>query len=321
MITSKIDETEFYILRYSLIEEKQKTCFPKALPFPKGNAIEIAILNDKEWLDKGTKFSFVGFKKVKFSGDNIQNLAEYLYIGKFARLRKAKLGGKIPGDIVDHEEDDWIPIIVIFDTKNQFIFVQKNYKFANVNDVKYICRKIENGLLDSVLPEYNYNIFVEPIPKQGGFWSIVDTHEKIYELDMTLISPNILQTNQKARKALENIQDLYSPDKTEIKMKSKSGSLEVPKNPIENYIEYIEEGEGEWKVKVNENGRKKTISSYHMAETIILPIYKEENELIFDNQYELDVMSNQEYDVEHLNSFAKRLVKRIFLYIDGRRNE
>lgn len=321
MITAKIDETEFYILRYSLVEEKQKTCFPKALPFPKGSAIEIAILNDKEWFDKGTKFSFVGFKKVKFNGDNIQDLAGCLYIGKFARLRKAKLGGKIPGDIVDHEEDDWIPIIVIFDTKNQFIFVQKNYKFSNVNDVKYICRKIENGLLDSVLPEYNYNIFVEPIPKQGGFWSIVDTHEKIYELDMTLISPNILQTNQKARKALENIQNLYSPDKTEIKMKSKSGSLEVPKNPIKDYIEYIEEGEGEWKVKVDEKGRKKTISSYHMAETIVLPIYKEENEIIFNDQYELDITNNQEYDVNHLNSFAKRLVKRIFSYIDSRINE
>ena len=38
MITTKIDETEFYILRYSLTEEKQKSCFPKALPFPKAIA-------------------------------------------------------------------------------------------------------------------------------------------------------------------------------------------------------------------------------------------------------------------------------------------
>lgn len=321
MITTKIDETEFYILRYSLTEEKQKSCFPKALPFPKGNAIEVAILNDQEWLDKGTIFSFVGFKKVHFNNLDTKNIAEYLYIGKFARLRKAKLGGKIPGDIIDHEEDDWIPVIVIFDTKNQFIFVQKSYKFSNGDNIRYICRKIEKGLLNSVLPEYNYNIFVEPVPKQGGFWSIVDTHEKIYELDMTLISPNILQTNQKARKALENIQDLYSPDKTEIKMKSKSGSLEVPKNPIGDYIEYIEEGEGEWKVKVDEKGRKKTISSYHMAETIVLPIYKEEDELIFRDQYELDVVNDRESDINNLNSFARRLVKRVYSYINDRRNE
>ena len=310
----RTNEETFYVFRYSLIEEQQEVLISKKLPVPKGNAIEVAIINDREWEDKNVKFSFVGFNKSIYSSNEDKKKRQSIFIGKLARLKKTNFGEKVPGDIVDHEEDDWIPVIVIFDTIEQLIFVQKSYKFG---DVKYISRKLQKGLVDAILSEYNYQIFVGPVPVKGEFWHTVKKYEKIYELDLVLISPNILETNRKARSALEALHNLYSQDKTEIKMKSKSGNLEIPQEPTKDYIEYIEEGEGEWKLKVGINGAKKQITSSMLAETIQLPISKNLNKTSINTQYELDV---QEVNVTNKNDgeIPIKIADRILDFIKRR---
>ena len=137
---------------------------------------------------------------------------------------------------------------------------------------------------------------------------------------MILISPNILETNKKARSALEALHSLYSQDKTEIKMKSESGNLKIPELPTEDYVEYIEEGEGEWKLKVNDNGVRKIISSASLTETIELPVHKNVNEVLLNSQYELDVQEVQEVqDYDNVQSrVATKLTDRILDFIKRR---
>jgi len=312
----KTSEGTFYVFRYSLVKEQQEVLDPIDLPIPKGDAIKVAITNDREWKDKHVQFSFVGFNNSIMSHSQGKQDRSNIFIGKLARLKKTNVGEKVPGDIVNSIEDDWIPVIVIFDTVDQLIFVQKSSKFG---EVKYIARKLQNGLFDPILSEYNYRVFVEPIPVKGQFWHTVNKYKKIYELDLVLISPNILETNKKARSALEALHGLYSQDKTEIKMKSESGNLEIPEKPTGDYIEYIEEGEGEWKLKVDAKGTKRLISSSMLTETIELPINKSLNEVLLNNQYELDVQEVQDYD-NRQDKVTVKLADRILDFIK-RRND
>lgn len=310
----RTSESTFYVFRYSLVEEKQETLIPVKLPAIKGDAIKVAVTDDREWMDKNVKFSFVGFSDSIRRDSKETNKRSSILIGKLARLKKTNVGEKIPGDIVNSVEDDWIPVIVIFDTVEQLIFVQKSSKFG---DVKYIAKKLQKGLFDPILLNYNYRVFVEPIPVKGEFWHAVNKYNRIYELNLILISPNILETNKKARSALEALHSLYSQDKTEIKMKSESGNLKIPELPTEDYVEYIEEGEGEWKLKVNDNGVRKIISSASLTETIELPVHKNVNEVLLNSQYELDVQEVQDYDNVQ-SRVATKLTDRILDFIKRR---
>ena len=59
----RTSESTFYVFRYSLVKEQQETLIPVNLPTIKGDAIKVAVTDDREWMDKNVKFSFVGFSR------------------------------------------------------------------------------------------------------------------------------------------------------------------------------------------------------------------------------------------------------------------
>lgn len=310
-----INFKRFYVLRYSLVKNEQDSLLPNPLPKVKGKTIEIALKDgDSEWMDKNVRFSLVGFHNISPQ----HNLDNYdFYFGKLARLNHVKIGEKVPRDIVEHKQEDWNSINVIFEMKTQLIFIQKKAKFDNGN-VSYICRKLENGLNQVILPYYNYKLFIEPINVKGTFWTEVKRHTKIYELDLKLISPNILETNRKARESLEILQSLYSQEETEIKLKNSQGNLDIPKTPTDNYIDYIEEGEGEWVLEVEENGKKKKISNMNLVDTIELPVNESmSSDIDTDSvlQYGLELGNNS----KTTDRATESIIDKIRAYIHKRR--
>lgn len=262
-------ERSFIVLRYFLVEEDQTQIEAKMLPAIKGEAVIDAFIPERDWMKNRVSYSFVGFSAAR-PGDHETFPDNRFYTGKIAKLRKARMGEKVPGDIVAYEEDDWIPLITIFDTESQYIFVQKDRKFGNIQQ---ICTALESGLRETVLSIYNHRVFVKPKPTEGKFWEVIRSHKKIYKLELRLISPNILQTNVKARDALSALKELFGQDELVLKLMNDSGSMEVPTQPTTDYIEYIEEGEGGWRVTTEgDHGGKKSHTSSDDAETIDLEV-------------------------------------------------
>jgi len=139
---------EFLILRYSLVEEQQDVINKvEPLPIPKGKAIMTVFNNgDREFTNNKVEYAFVGFSLVNSTNTYSFPKERYL-VGKLAKLRKAHVGKKIPGDIVKHKEDDWIPLITIFDLEKQYILVQKETKFG---DESQITNTIQAGLRELI---------------------------------------------------------------------------------------------------------------------------------------------------------------------------
>lgn len=262
-------EQRFVTLRYFLIEEGPVLFEPETLPRIKGEAILTALDKDREWLKRGVRYAFLGFTAtVPDQADNFP--ANRFVVGKIAKHRKAHVGERVPGDIIEHEEDDWIPLIVIIDLLTQTIYARKDSRFGTVQQ---ICTAIEAGVRSSILSTYNHRIFVEPKPVEGTFWEVIESHRKIYRLELRLVSPNILQTNIKAREAISALSDLYGQDEVSFKMKNDSGDLQVPKEPTADYINYIEQGEGTWRTTTEgKHGGKKSHSSADSAETLELDV-------------------------------------------------
>jgi len=115
---------EFIVFRYSLVEEAQQALIVEPLPDPKGEAVTFALLGDPEFSRNNVSYAFVGFSRVIHTP--IFRFQENRYLaGKVAKLRKAQVHEKIPGDIIEHEADDWVPLVAIFDLFEQYIFVQR----------------------------------------------------------------------------------------------------------------------------------------------------------------------------------------------------
>ncbi|TCT24304.1 hypothetical protein [Thiobaca trueperi] len=302
----------FVVLRYFLIEEAQQSFNAEPLPAIKGMAILDALMPEREWRRNGVFYSFVGFSAIS---PNITNTfpPNRFYAGKIAKLRKAHVGEKIPGDIVEHEKDDWIPLTTIIDSQTQTILVQKDWRFGTTDQ---ICAALESGLRGPVLAVYNHRVFVESKPIRGKFWEVINTHSKLYKLELRLISPNILQTNVKARNAILALKELFGQDEFQLKMKNDSGSLEVPENPTSDYIEYIEEGEGSWRVTTEGlRGGKRVHSSEDSAETLDLGAASYETNEIKS----LRSLASEEYEPA-LNRAErqKSMVEKAFRHITGR---
>jgi len=249
---------EFLFLRYSLVEESQGVLDSLPLPSPKGEAVIVAINQEREFSVNGVSYSFVGFSAVEPTENSVFPEGRF-WMGKLAKLRQAHVGRKVPGDIVETREDDWQPVLAIFDLQRQFIVVETDWRFGTSYQT---IRALQGGLRQPILRDYNHSIFVEGCVRKEHFWNIVESHQKIYKLEVKLISPNILETNLSARDALKALKDLFGQDQIKINLINEQGELSIPQNPINDYIEYIQEGEGTWSVTTEgDHGGKKTHSS------------------------------------------------------------
>lgn len=266
------DKKDFLVLRYSLVEEPQHSITVEPLPNVKGRAALVALQGDREFQLNGVHYGFLGFSEVKSSPiTSIES--ERFFIGKVARLKQAHVGKKIPGDILETREDDWIPLLTIFDVIGQYIFVRKDYRFGTPEQTM---RALQAGIREPIMANFNHRAFVEACTRKEKFWEIVAEHKRIYKLELRLISPNILETNLRARDALAAMKDLFQQDQVVITLNNESGDLTVPKVPIADYLEYIEEGEGAWALTTEgRQGGKKTYSSSDNIDTIAVNVLEE----------------------------------------------
>lgn len=283
-------QKEFLVLRYSLIEDAQNSIAAEALPSIKGKAILASIEQDREFRLNGVQYSFVGFSEANPTKQSKVEASRFL-IGKFAKLKKTHVGIKIPGDIVETEEDDWLPLLTVFDLKRQYIFLAKDWRFGTPEQT---VRAIQGGLREPVLAKYNHRVFVEGITRGESFWKVIKQHKRIYKLELRLISPNILDTNLRAREALAALKSLFSQDQVDITLNSEAGQLTIPSEPVESYLEYIEEGEGTWAVTTEgvHGGKKKHSSS----ENIVIAQLDLETEREFDSSTQLQLDSINSVD-------------------------
>lgn len=260
---------DFLMLRYSLIEEAQQSSVVEPVPTPKGRAVLKAIETDREFVSGRAKYGFVGFKPViPWPGGGFR--ADRFYIGKTAKLKQAHRGTKVPGDIIETKEDDWVPLLTIVDVETQHIIIRKDWRFGTPEQT---IRIVQDGLRDPIRAYYNFRVFVEGKTKIEHFWSVVGSHRRIYNLEIKLISPNILETNRSAREALSALKELFGQDELAIKLRSESGDLTVPPDPLGSYLEYIEEGEGSWSLTTEgERGGKRKHSSVDSIDLLSLPI-------------------------------------------------
>jgi hypothetical protein len=260
-----IKEREFAVMRYSLIEEAQAVFGASLLPDQKGEAIVPALKDGRGFELSGVEYRFLGFDAVD----------ERLLVGKIAKRRVAQIGVLADRDVVEVGQEDWVASILVVDTKDQYVLVSRNWKFGD--DGQHL-RALEAGINRFALPAFNHKCFVRPVVERGVFWRIISDKRRLYRLRLRLVSPNILETDKAARAAVESLQNAFNQDEASIDLKNDAGLLRIP-DWLRGYVDYIENGEGEWRLVTEGDSLfgKKSFRSSDSVETVMLDTSEDES--------------------------------------------
>lgn len=256
-------EIEFLLFRYTLPPPVSRPLFVQPLPTPRGAAVVTAII-DRRHANKPFPYwrrnnAWVGFREV---GEDTG-----VYVGRVAKQIVLDKGDLVEGDVLSSSVESWLPLWCVFDTRRQLVAVEKSGDFGST---EHIQKTITAGLRKPILARYGHRVHVEPLTEVESFWKIIGEHEKLYRIELRLISPNLLEANRRASESLKALKQIFGQDEVNIKLENYKGNLKADDKVLQDYLEFAAVGEGRWKVVVRKIAEraKKTFSSLGFIRSI-----------------------------------------------------
>lgn len=182
-------------------------------------------------------------------------------------------------DIENIAEVDYPFIYVIIDTRRQIVlFELKTSVFSSLNVAK---EKLKT-CFENIFTLYGFEVLFEEIADSSTFWTFVNDSHGIYEVSMTLNSPNLFGGFNDTNDMLKDISKTYNNNQTMIKLSAKEANLtNIDQNnkALKDAVEYTSGGGGEWTLTVSskENTRKTYKSKHNIRKVTVRQIDNGEN--------------------------------------------
>lgn len=274
-----MEQQEYSITRYSIIPSDQisgQLSFgtKSGVAFTKEEAFKSAIHNIKVNTHKDIvlkKEHVEEHYRIYF----INELSDGMVLLQFAKEKKITVNQVTEEAIEEVKLPDYPNIKIIINYEKQYFFIQNN---RNLATTKSIIKNFEK-CIDKIFEELYlfYVIKIELITSANKFWSLVEEHKgTIKYAEFQLVSPNFLGMNTSTNTMLKQYRDQNNNEILKVGFENEKGKLKLCTEMIEELIEYISNGCGNWKLKVL--GNKKTITSETAPLTIPLPKYFDENQ-------------------------------------------
>ena len=288
----------FKILRYALIPYDQTDAWERPLPEPKGRAIEVALplreTHPRLFQYRNRDHALVGFS----------SLAEgnrFLF-GRLAKKREIAIGQLRQHDVVEITTDDWLPIWILFDTVDQYMAVEMHSRFGRLD---HVIQVLQTALTESVEREHRHEVIVSPVTDARAFWEIVERAPRIFRARLRFVSPNFLDTPGQFRELLGRWRNLFNQTEAEVNLNNDEGNLSLPTQVLREPIEYIAAGEGDWKLTVEDEGQRRSMSSKDSSESLRLRFPR---------------ASHPQDEIEQAESMASRLADALSKLLGQRRD-
>jgi hypothetical protein len=256
-----MEKDQYLIFRYFIIPiTAQMTIYDSE--FSKEERMIYAIQNI--FNNKKTTFQYWSTKHFLFSNFEVDNRFICL---KYAKeyVRKKMVEGDY--NIQEIEDLELHAAQLIFDTKHQFLLIQKKTTEFPYHD------QIKNALsayFSQQLRQYNYTIKIDEIPEKIQFWRFIEENEYINTLNLKFNAPNMLFGNSETRQALNILKDDYNIDEIDVSLKNKNNKLKIFRDNISKYIDYITSVGGAYYVKARKFGKFIILKSSENIRSIFL---------------------------------------------------
>ena len=220
---------------------------------------ELVETKKRNWEIRGKKHLLVF--NTKLSND--------IFICKFSKETTKTIFKESDDDIENVNEPDYPFIYVIFDTTRQIVLIElKTSVFSSLNLAK---EKIKR-CFQQTFSLFGFEVLFEEITDSSTFWNFVSTSYGVYDLTLTLNSPNLFGGFSNTNDMLKSIKQTYNNTQTTIKLSSPQPALSnlTPQNTLlSDAIDYASAGGGEWSLTVAaQDDGKKTIKSRHNIQKV-----------------------------------------------------
>lgn len=183
-----------------------------------------------------------------------------LIYAKLGKRRDIPIHKKTKDDIQNVKEESWPFLQLVLDLKTQIIFIENPNKIFI--SLKQLSNILTEFLRPSAIPQ-GYEISIELVVNKGAFWETINQYPYLFSIKFELNAPNLFGANSKANESLKEIKDIFNNTSATFVMKNKQGKLKASKNNIQTFIDYCENGGGNWETTVakevkKQNTKKKT---------------------------------------------------------------
>ena len=254
----RTDSHSFGAFRYFIVPCEQMSLFD-TVEEKRATAVnsffsQLAEMKKRNWEIKGKKHLRVCTTK----------LSEDIFICKFSKETTKTIFKESDDDIENVDEPDYPFIYVIFDTARQIALIElKTSVFSSLNQanekLKVCCQK--------TFTLFGFEVLFEEITDSSTFWNFVSDSYGVYDLTLTLNSPNLFGGFSNTNEMLKTIKETYNNSQTTIKLSSKNPNITnlTQQNTLLNdAIDYASAGGGEWSLTVAAKDKeKRTIKSKH----------------------------------------------------------
>ncbi|EKO39203.1 MAG: hypothetical protein B193_2091 [Solidesulfovibrio magneticus str. Maddingley MBC34] len=215
----------------------------------------------KQFFLKNGNYSF---GKEEVYAIRITHIEGDMHFGKLSKREYTENRSITPVDVEDSVIEDWPYVNFVFDVSKgvQLLAIEKDMElFPSVSGLK---RKMSLMAKKSM----GYTGFVvnfEPVVEKFAFWNIIEQAERIYALRLKLESPNMFGASMKARESLKELQGVFNNNKLGIVIENSEGNLDIPRERIESYVEYADQGGGSWVLDIARDGERRRFASFQNA--------------------------------------------------------
>lgn len=254
----RTDSHSFGAFRYFIVPCEQMSLFDK-VEEKRATAVnsffsQLAEMKKRNWEIKGKKHLLVCNTK----------LSEDIFICKFSKETTKTIFKESDDDIENVDEPDYPFIYVIFDTARQIALIElKTSVFSSLNQAK---EKLK-VCFQKTFTLFGFEVLFEEITDSSTFWNFVSDSYGVYDLTLTLNSPNLFGGFSNTNEMLKTIKETYNNSQTTIKLSSKNPNITnlTQQNTLLNdAIDYASAGGGEWSLTVAAKDKeKRTIKSKH----------------------------------------------------------
>jgi hypothetical protein len=263
------------------------------VPFEEQVSLEQMLINDKREILINLMNILEGTKKIDRLYRNkryilylTNKLSDGLYVCKFAKEKNITIYEEGNHDIEDQPESSFPYIFLIVDLHRQIILIQeKSSVFPRISTSK----NAVEGWFSSFTEDFDYVLSLDEISYEQDFWNYVQQNEGIYELELTMKSPNLFGGLYEAEELLKQINNEYNNTETTIKVKNDKGKLRIIRDRIQSFIKYISGGGGKWSLEFsrpNHISKTTRVKSTESIRTVML---------------ESDSLSNKKVIIQEIN--------------------
>lgn len=204
-----------------------------------------------------------------------QEISPNILLFKLAKRKSIGLTAKGTSTFVDKVQDDYPWAMVIFDSKNQAVYVERAYKvYSFPNAMIKILEDLFASVNLQIVENNSAKFYINVITSQEEFMDCFNSFDLVNKVSLKVDSPNSFLGNIEADELLSELRDEASAKQTLIEVTSDEGlNGKGIFNQFKSFIEYVVRGGGKWSIRGKRGNNKPiTKSSQTKIKTLNLNI-------------------------------------------------